>query len=191
MRNKRTLSSTLAGCVLVLAVAGAWGQAQSQSQSQGPVDEFEARVAKYVQLRKTAPNAESRKTTNSPDKLMEQRDTIKSRVLAGRPNAKQGDIFTPGITSYFRHQIESTLAGAQGERIRASLRHAEPVKMKIAVNQTYPGKVPLQSTPPSLLLNLPPLPKDLEYRIVGRALVLHDIGANLVVDYIPDILPQS
>lgn len=189
MRNRHAL--TIAACALVMAVTGAWALAQQQAQSQGPVDDFEARLAKYVQLRKTAPNAESRKTTNSPDKLMEQRDTIKSRVLAGRPNAKQGDIFTPRITTYFRHQIESTLAGAQGERIRASLRHAEPVKMKVAINQTYPSEVPLQSTPPSLLLNLPPLPKDLEYRIVGRALVLHDIGANLVVDYIPDILPQS
>jgi hypothetical protein len=177
------------GGLVLAAVAAVWGQAQAAQSAE--VTDFEARLAKYVQLRKTAPKAENRKTTDSPDKLMEQRDTIKSRVLAGRPNAKQGDIFTPEITTYFRHQIDSTLSGAQGARIRASLRHAEPVKMKLGVNKTYPSKIPLQSTPPSLLLNLPPLPKDLEYRIVGRALVLHDIGANLVVDYIPDVLPQS
>jgi hypothetical protein len=65
------------------------------------------------------------------------------------------------------------------------------VKGKLRVNQRYPQGVPLQSTPPTLLLNLPQLPKELEYRIVGRDLVLRDIGANLVVDYLPNILPQS
>lgn len=189
MRNKRTLGRMLAPCALLLTMAGVWAQPQA-GQSTEQVRDFEARVAKYVKLRDTAPKAENRKTTNSPDKLIEQRDTIKSRVLAGRPNAKQGDIFTPAIGMYFRHQIESALSGAQGERVRASLRHAEPVKMRLAVNQSYPSKVPLQSTPPSLLLNLPPLPKDLEYRIVGRDLVLHDTAANLVVDFIPDILPE-
>jgi hypothetical protein len=165
--------------------------AEPSPSSNGAVRVFEGRVAKYMQLRNTAPAAEKRKTTKSPDKLMEERDTIKSRVLAGRSNAKQGDIFTPAVATYFRHQIQATLSGAEGARIRASLRDAEPVKGRLQVNQTYPSKVPLQSTPPSLLLNLPPLPKDLEYRIVGRDLVLHDTGANLVVDYIPDILPQS
>lgn len=189
MWNKRTPGWMLGLCALLLTMAGVWAQPQA-GQSTEQVRDFEARVAKYVKLRDTAPKAENRKTTNSPDKLIEQRDTIKSRVLAGRPNAKQGDIFTPAIGMYFRHQIESALSGAQGERVRASLRHAEPVKMRLAVNQSYPSKVPLQSTPPSLLLNLPPLPKDLEYRIVGRDLVLHDTAANLVVDFIPDILPE-
>jgi hypothetical protein len=41
--------------------------------------------------------------------------------------------------------------------------------------------------PPSLLLNLPELPKELEYRFVGRELVLRDSAANLIVDVLPDI----
>jgi hypothetical protein len=51
--------------------------------------------------------------------------------------------------------------------------------------------VALQSTPPSLLLNLPPLPKELEYRIVGRELVLHDTAPGIIVDFIPNVVPQS
>jgi len=47
--------------------------------------------------------------------------------------------------------------------------------------------LPLQSMPPSLLLNLPRLPKELEYRFVGRELVLREIPANLIVDAIPDV----
>jgi hypothetical protein len=44
--------------------------------------------------------------------------------------------------------------------------------------------VPLQSTPPSLLENLPPLPPEIEYRITGADLVLLDAKANMVVDII-------
>lgn len=115
-----------------------------------------------------------------------------AKVRAARPNAKHGDIFTPKIAEYFRHQIAASLSGRQGVRIRASLRHAEPVDgISIDVNKTYPAGVPLQSTPPSLLLKLPTLPKELEYRIVGHDLVLHDIAANLIVDYVPNAIPTS
>ena len=58
------------------------------------------------------------------------------------------------------------------------------------VNQRYPQGAPLQSTPPSLLLNLPPLPKELEYRIVDSTLVLRDEGANVIVDFVPNVFPK-
>ena len=51
--------------------------------------------------------------------------------------------------------------------------------------------MPLQSTPPSLLLNLPVLPKGIEYRVVDHALLLRDTEANIVVDYIPDVFPKG
>jgi hypothetical protein len=37
---------------------------------------------------------------------------------------------------------------------------------------------------------LPPVPKELEYRLVGRSLVLRDRDAALVVDYLPEALPK-
>ena len=70
------------------------------------------------------------------------------------------------------------------------MRHGEPAKIELQVNQSYPENIPLQSTPPSLLLNLPELPKGLEYRILGRELVLRDSDANIVVDYVPNALPD-
>jgi hypothetical protein len=63
--------------------------------------------------------------------------------------------------------------------------------LALHVNQVYPQGIPLQSTPPTLLLNLPTLPKELEYRIVGRNLVLHDIVPNIIVDFIPDAIPSA
>ena len=80
--------------------------------------------------------------------------------------------------------------GSAGARVQQSLRHAEPVHLpRLRVNGTYPEGIPLQSSPPSFLANLPKLPVSLEYRLVGRDLVLRDRGANLIVDLIPNVVP--
>ena len=44
--------------------------------------------------------------------------------------------------------------------------------------------------PPRLLANLYPLPEGLEYRFIDRHLVLLDSEANLMVDYILDVVPS-
>ena len=77
-------------------------------------------------------------------------------------------------------------------KVQASLRHAEPLKpIPLRVNDRYPRNMPLQSTPPTLLLNLPRLPDELHYRIVGRDLVLYDVTADLIVDLISNAVPAS
>jgi len=180
----RTLTLLL-GAGLCLAPAAA-----SQDHAQ-TVNDFEARVAKYLGLRKKEAGSAPR-PTNSPEKLADTQQVLADKVRALRRDAKQGDIFTPEIAAYFRHQISVTLAGRDGRKIRVSLRHAEPLPaLPLQVNQVYPQGLPLQSTPPTLLLNLPPLPKELGYRIVGRNLVLHDIVPNVIVDFIPDAIPST
>jgi hypothetical protein len=46
----------------------------------------------------------------------------------------------------------------------------------------------LQSTPPTLLANLPRLPGELEYRIVGQTLVLYDVSSDLIADLLPNAI---
>ncbi len=74
-------------------------------------------------------------------------------------------------------------------RIRRSLAAAEPVQMEARVNEVYPHHVPLQTMPPTLLLSLPKLPKELDYRLIGHSLVLRDAEANLIVDILPNAIP--
>jgi hypothetical protein len=81
------------------------------------------------------------------------------------------------------------MAGQNDAHIKKSLERAEPVRLTLHVNEAYPAKIPLQSTPPSILLNLPRLPPELEYRIVGHTLTLRDAVANIVVDLMPDAIP--
>jgi hypothetical protein len=155
------------------------------------LQDFDHRVADYIKLRKTIkPESQALKPTASPEKIAHHEHELAERILEARSGAAQGDIFTPEIAAEFRRLIDISMQGADAERIRASLRRAEPVRLKaLRVNHRYPKNVPLQSTPPSLLLNLPQLPKELDYRLVGRALLLRDTDTSLIVDYILNAIP--
>ena len=61
--------------------------------------------------------------------------------------------------------------------------------MKVDINTIYPTTLPLATFPPALLRKLPDLPPELEYRIVGRSLILRDVKANLIVDILRDVVP--
>ena len=175
----------------MLATLGSTAQttAAPGSRDSSLVKDFNARAKRYIEWRnKTAGNTPS--ASNSAEKLDGERQALANKIRTARAGAKQGEIFAPEIAQYFRRQIAATLRGDNGHAIRTTLRHSEPVKGELQINQSYPENVPLQSTPPTLLLNLPELPKGLEYRILGQELVLRDIDANIVVDYVPNALPD-
>lgn len=179
------------GAVVLLLVSTNFVIPQANSAPDAHVvQDFQARVKHYLEWRKKAAG-KAPAPADSSAKLNAERQELANKVRVARAGAKQGEIFAPPIAQYFRRQIAATLDGHYGHAIRATLRHAEPVKRELQINQSYPANVPLQSTPPTLLLNLPALPKGLEYRILGRELVLRDTDANIVVDYIPDALPAS
>jgi hypothetical protein len=175
-------------CVLGALFAG-YTVAQAQN-AEAAVKDFQARVAKYLDVHKATGIA--KKPTDSPGKLAEQKQQTAEKIRQSRAAARQGDIFTPEIGAYFKKQIAATLQGPQGAKVRASMRRAEPLpNIHLEVNQPYPQNLPLQSTPPTLLLNLPRLPGELQYRIVGSTLVLYDTASNLIVDFLPDAVPAS
>lgn len=175
------------GVFSIFLIGHAGAQASDEAAT---VKDFQDRVAKYLELHKE--QGIGGKRSDSADKLTEQKQQARQKIRASRTAAKQGDIFTPPIGAYFKKQIAATMQGPDGAKIRASLRHAEPLpQIKLKVNARYPQKLPLQSTPPSLLLNLPPLPGKLQYRIVGSTLVLYDVASGLIVDLLPDAVPAA
>lgn len=182
---RRGFSSPAVALALV-CLLGVAGQASPRPYS--VINDFGVRVSKYLELRKQAAGDPS-KSSNSAQVVKENQGAMAEKVRAARADARQGDIFSPKIAAYFRRQIARSLAGPDGAKVRSSLRHAEPVPaIVLHVNDTYPEGVPLQSTPPSLLSRLPPLPKELEYRLLGNDLVLHDTGPNLIIDFMPNAI---
>ena len=150
---------------------------------------FEQNVADYMTLRQKALSGLSvPKNTETPSKITEFQKQLSDSIRTLRPQAKQGDVFTREVVGLFQHLVTEAMRSKDGALIRTSFQRAEPIKGgHLEVNAAYPDGLPLQSMPPSLLLNLPRLPKELEYRFVGRELILRDTQANLIVDVIPDL----
>lgn len=174
-----------------LFVLLACAQTPTPIDSTSPIiKDFNQRISDYLKLHKTALSHVHRlKPTNSPADIRRYELALAHQIREARHNVAQGTIFTSAIAEEFRNLIAVTMKGPDAATIRQGLRAATPVHLKaLRVDTAYPKDLPLQSSPPSLLLNLPVLPKDLEYRIVGRALVLRDVDANLIVDFVTNAI---
>jgi len=181
----------VAGCLLATAFTVPSAALQTAvNQDSRVIEDFEKRVDDYVTLRKRAQAGDQPSKLGSAAGIKRVQKSLAHEIRAERPQAAQGNVFNPLISELFKKLIAAPFESGRGNEIRASLRHAEPVHgLSLKVNQSYPQELALQSTPPTLLLDLPTLPKDIEYRIVGRELILLDTAANLIVDLLPDALP--
>jgi hypothetical protein len=177
-----------------LAIALALGAALFAQSAVNPdaklVQEFQERVAQYMRFRKTLESKLPALTpTDAPATIKVRQLELARGIREARASAKQGDIFSPKIAAEFRRLIGFAMQPQDRARVKGSLQSAEPVKLRVRVGDAYPDGIPLQSTPPTLLLNLPALPQDIDYRVVDHTLVLRDVKANLILDYIPSAIP--
>jgi hypothetical protein len=113
------------------------------------------------------------------------------RALAERLRAARvgGALFTDRTRILFRRLVAAALAERGPGATRASILDDNPGGPPPAANAPYPPGVPLSTVPPAVLKALPALPYDVEYRFVGRHLVVRDVPSSLVLDVVPDALP--
>ena len=160
-------------------------QASLVSADSGTVSDFDRRVKDFVQLRDTL----DRGLAMLPDKatpvqIDKHQRELGAAVARSRAQAKQGDVFVPGMQTYIRGVVRRVLGGPEGPRIKASLMDENPMQANVAINGRYPDTIPMSTMPPDVLAALPPLEKDLEYRFVGNRLVLLDIQSHLIIDFV-------
>jgi hypothetical protein len=119
-------------------------------------------------------------------------DALAAAIDAARPNARQGDIFTPAITQLFRERIRVVMARIDADHYLADLYEGQEFRTLHATihGRDANARVPT-GLPVPLLWALPELPPELEYRIIGRDLALWDEHAAMVVDFIPNAFPQQ
>ena len=184
--NRSLVSAALALYLITSAIASA---EQPPAPDLTPIlKDFETRVSAYVKVHRAAEaDVPALRKTASAEEIEKRQAALAASLREHRP-AKQGDIFTPEIAGEFRRLVAITMNGPAAARVKKSLKSAEPVQLRLKVNDNYPERVPLQSTPPTLLMSLPKLPPELEYRVVGRALILLDVKASILVDFIPDLI---
>jgi hypothetical protein len=110
---------------------------------------------------------------------------LAARIRVARADAKPGDIFTAEIRNKLRRLLAPELKGEDGQDAKAVLKEdaPSPASIPFKVHAKYPEGAPLPSLPANLLMNLPTIPEPLEYRIIGKHLVMLDTGANIIVDF--------
>jgi hypothetical protein len=153
--------------------------------------DFKSRVDKYAELHKDLAKGSAKQKDNaSADQVNKQADAIAAKIQAARTGAKQGDIFTAEMRPVFRRLLAPEMKGEEGRDAKAIIKDDAPAAGTVAfkVNAKYPEGQPKPTMPANLLLNLPPLPDPLEYRVVGQHLLLLDTAADLIVDYILNVI---
>jgi hypothetical protein len=175
---------------LLLTGFVAWSL-HAQSPSSAPFGDFQQRVAQYIKIRRTAEAEAGRPSpTPSPEKLDGKKKALAETIVSKRPGAKQGDLFTPEIAAELRRVIATDFE-RHPAKIKESLHSAESVSGRVHVNELYPEHVAIATMPSTLLMSLPKLPRELDYRFVGSTLILRDIDANLILDFMPNALPPN
>jgi hypothetical protein len=162
------------------------------AQQQAVLAEFAARVQHYMDVRDLAAATVPAQTVSAdPAQIRRITDALAAAIRTVRVDARQGDIFTPGIAAAFRAAIGSGCHDQYAELLAIVSEELESPLPAPVVHGRWPAGVPVPTMPPDLLVALPWLPPGLQYRFVNRDLVLIDIDANLIVDFVPDAIPVS
>ena len=111
-------------------------------------------------------------------------------VAEARATAKPGDLFTPEKQRIIHQRFNAIFRGTRGQQIKKYI-HDEPHPVSPAINKRYPDEVPTSTMPPSVLAALPKLPDELEYRFVANHLILMDVHAYVILDYVLDAIPAT
>ena len=155
---------------------------------------FEERVARYAELQnEVRSEIPLLRDKVGADQIAAHQHALAQGIRAARPNSSEGDIFFDGARDQLIRIVRNELQRPEGENLVETIELDEPgderLLLRLAVNASYPEGVPLSTMPPNLLTKLPQLPRDLEYRFVGKDLVLRDVTANLFVDFVRDVIP--
>ena len=156
------------------------------------VADFKARVEEYEKLRAKADDTTPKlKETEKPADITVAEKSLAEGIRTARASAKRGDIFTPATQAMFRRLLRPPLKGHEGTENKDLLKDdlPEPKDVPFKINGEYPKTATVSTVPPDLLLQLPTLPKDIEYRFVGKHLILYDVKANLIIDFMLNALP--
>lgn len=203
MKPKRSLVGSLSAGLFVALLAAAPPSAFSQTpgataaaqatvapKHRAAFAAFEARVKEYVTLREGIEAKMPKLSKDAkPEEIEEHKVEFQKAVQAARTSARQGDLFVPELAAHIREVIKSELKPTTKQEVRETVKESEVKAVPVRVNYPYPDTEELLEMPPTLLLRLPQLPKQVKYRYVGRNMLLVDRENGLILDFMTDALP--
>lgn len=153
--------------------------------------DFQSRLQKYVALRQQLANKLKplSPTPNAAD-LAARQESLAAALRDVRKGARQGDVIPPPVADLIRRIVVDDFNQRTPTTKRAVFDEV-PERIRPAVNKTLPDSAALATVPPLLLNNLPRLPDNLQYRFIGRDVVLIDGDTRLMIDFIPNVFPAK
>jgi hypothetical protein len=160
------------------------------------VEDFLEEVEEYlVHRRKAREDLPKLKDDAEPEEVTAYAKQLADNIRERRRGAKPGDVFTPKLARGFKRVFAYELSRTGRDR-QVVLTEGNPTgdeerfgAPKVVVNGQYIPAAPLSTVPPTVLLALPALPDEVEYRFIGRTLILRDTVANLIIDFVPGAVP--
>jgi hypothetical protein len=184
----------IAAACVTLSTATACKDAESDRPA-NPTEtmfaDFAKRLDTYMTLRERLTDSlGDLDPTRSQEEIAARAVALANAIIASRPQAKQGDIFSPEISAFLATLIKQEYSRRSEPVIETrDDQQAELPNFEPRVNQIYPTTYPLATFPPALLPLLPPLPEEVEYRVVRDNLILRDVEANVILDFMPRAVP--
>ena len=156
------------------------------------IKQFEAAIAAYLALRKRlmeevpGPTAQS-----SSAQLTHATDALAAAIQRSRSKARPGDLFVASVVPVIKQRVVDAVRRENLGAVLAGIDDEDTKPTTPSIHMRFPAAAPLATMPPSLLAVLPALPESLEYRIVGDFLVLRDVEAALILDFISAAVPRQ
>jgi hypothetical protein len=170
--------------------------AQADKQRVNPnakaIADFQEEVAEYIELHHKLDGTLPALSKDASAEEIDQHQRALGRLIQqARKNEKAGDIFERDVRPVLRRLLYGLFTGPDGQKLRMAVMEENPGEVvKLVVNGRYPDTVPLSSMPPQILQALPPLPHELEYRFIETSLILLDVRAHIIVDYLTGAVPR-
>jgi len=153
---------------------------------------FQEEINEYVELHRTLEKTLTPVPRDATPEMIDkfQRD-LGRLVQQARKNARAGDVFESDARPVLRKLLAGLFNGPDGKKLRMAVAEENPGEsVKLVVNGRYPDTIPLSSMPPQVLQTLPQLPAELEYRFIESTLILLDVHAHIIVDYMTGAVPK-
>ena len=184
----RTYASTAAAAFVALAVVGMAAQDGAQP---APLMQFNASIQQHVQLhRQIELQLPPFRAHSDMQEIVESSNAMASALQTARAGAREGDIFTRDVAALLRVRVADALTThgfLPEEMVADTLEEADDEAPVPVVNGRFPWRRGAAMWP-FVLDALPRLPNELQYRVVGRDLVLIDTHADLIVDILRNIV---
>jgi hypothetical protein len=198
MTHSTRLSTLAAFVVAASMLAGAYARSHPSAESsfvltdaeKQVITEFNARVADHAALHQTLDGTlPALPGDATPEQIDQHQRELHALIASARKDAQRGEFFTPAMEALVRRALGTLLGSQRGADLKATIMDDNPGAIDVRVNDRYPDEAPVSSMPAQLLELLPKLPDELEYRFLGKRIILVCAPGNIVLDLTRNVLP--